>query len=169
MDKLQLLHYNLNLQDLKVKAHRKSKVLVIIRKNGAIYAEDCSRGTLYELFSGQKLLENELDENDTVYFFQNSLQISKHLRAGKCLDEFINNNGPIYSSYMIWSKNYKYIGCLYNDFDKRRLLLNGDTVKVVDSSGSQTSSNTDSPAFVNSYSGFVGTNDEYEFFKWLNS
>lgn len=103
MDKLQLLHSNLNLQDLKVKAHHKSKVLVIIRKNGAIYAEDCSRGTLYELFSGQKLLE-ELDENDTVYFFQNSLQISKHLRAGKCLDEFKyddNNKAPIYNSYMM--------------------------------------------------------------------
>lgn len=67
-----------------------------------------------------------------------------------------------------WMNLYKFVGHIFtHNGQKRRCVMRGDFITSVDKWGHENSHDIFSTGSCGRYDGFVGFNDEYEFWKWF--
>lgn len=148
---------------------------VVLESNGFIYSRDCDTGGLKELFSRQALTRDINLNSDKVYLFTNSQQIGETLRDGKCLDKYLykpTESLNKLSQLKRWLSQYKYVGHSFNqsgEIVKRHTTLEEGNLCSREVDGDYGTKAMVEQHLGDRYFNFVGVNDKYLFFKWLNS
>ena len=157
---------------------RKLGRVVIIRNDLEIIIDIPEYNSYRGIFAAGSApwVSTELDTtNDKIYIFKSSIQIISTLNQGKCLDEFLYkpNLNSKQDQVIKWLTDYKYVGATaLTNTHRRRHLKNYNCLDKKVSSfnkyGELLLANIFNSDGNIDYINLVGTNDEYEFFNWLN-
>lgn len=144
--------------------NKEGRVPVIVAKSGLIYIGKPKQNGFREFFTDLAYAHNE---GDKIYFFLNSMEISHHLQGGGCLDKFLYNPPKNDKMEILkkWLNDYTYVGARWSGGNRYHLKYKNSTIKVYSSGGNEQCAI--SSDYVDDYENFIGTDNQYEFFRWL--
>lgn len=149
-----------------------SKIPVVITKDHFIYIAKPSNSRFEEFFTNNVL--HDYKSISKIYLFLNSTQIANALEGGTCLDKFLWKPESETHEKQIkkWLTKYKYVGhtWLYKNL-RRRTVQKGSCLQSIEPCGGVGAENivdSKKAGTTGEYQNFIGFDDEYEFFMWLN-